>query len=113
MLFLVCARCGGRLTSPIRQADPSAEKDTPGKAFMAKGTYAVSWNKGFILNPDDVTGAARHADDDRSTGCCGPDGMNGPNLVCSTCQAEIATEETDCWKPHFVVTLPDATTFDQ
>ncbi|WP_328403320.1 hypothetical protein [Nocardia sp. NBC_00403] len=110
MSFLVCARCGKRLTTPINLAAPSADRDTPGQPFMARGAYAVSWNKGFILHPDDVTGAARDPDPNRWVGCCGPDGTHGPNLVCSGCQTEIATRESDCWKPHFVATIPDETT---
>ncbi|MBB4941203.1 hypothetical protein FHR32_005580 [Streptosporangium album] len=110
MSFFVCARCERRLTAEINLEDapPSAGHDLPGKARMAAGTYTSSWNNGFVLHPDDVTGAERHPNPRRLNGCCGLDGLDGPNLVCSGCGAEIGTEESDCWKPHFVVTLPDA-----
>ncbi|MER5323001.1 hypothetical protein [Streptosporangium roseum] len=110
MSFLACTRCGRHLTSEVSQEDtPPANRDVPGQAFIAKGTYASSWNHGFVLHPDDAAGASQHPDPRRLVGCCGPSGMDGPNLVCSGCGAEIGTQESDCWKPHFVVTLPDAT----
>ncbi|GAA2216478.1 hypothetical protein GCM10009850_119470 [Nonomuraea monospora] len=110
MSFLVCARCGHRLTTAIQQQEaPPADRDVPGKPLVVLGTYATSWNYGFVLHPHDVKGAERHADSRRWSGCCGPSGLDGPNLICSGCQTEIGTQESDCWKPHFVVTLPDAT----
>lgn len=36
-----------------------------------------------------------------SNGCCGPDGLDGPNLLCR-CGIAFATEMGDCWQPHVV-----------
>ncbi|MFU8828176.1 MAG: hypothetical protein ACNA8P_01970 [Phycisphaerales bacterium] len=41
------------------------------------------------------------------SGCCGPDGGDGPNLSCN-CGAIIGTEVSDCWMPHFVTLLQSA-----
>ncbi|KIG19043.1 hypothetical protein DB30_05947 [Enhygromyxa salina] len=40
-----------------------------------------------------------------STGCCGPDGLDGPNLRC-VCGAAFATAFGDCWQPHVVSVSP-------
>jgi hypothetical protein len=110
MSFLVCARCGHHLTTAIEEEEtPPVDRDVPGKALVAMGTYRTSWNHAFLLHPDNVDGAERHADSRRWSGCCGPSGLDGPNLICSGCKVEIGTQESDCWKPHFVVTTPDAT----
>ncbi|GLY78273.1 hypothetical protein Airi01_065400 [Actinoallomurus iriomotensis] len=76
--------------------------------MVAAGTYKPSWNGGFVLHPRDVTGSVRHPDAKRLTGCCGPSGLDGPNRICSECGAELGIEESDCWKPQFIVTLPGA-----
>lgn len=34
-------------------------------------------------------------------GCCGPSGLDGPNLRC-VCGSDIATQFGDCWQPHIV-----------
>ncbi|MEO3782996.1 hypothetical protein ABGB12_06695 [Actinocorallia sp. B10E7] len=108
MPFLICARCSQRLTSDIQSASGPAQ-DIPGRPYLLAGTYTPSRDGGFVLNPGDVTGTTRHPDPTRSMGCCGPDGSNGPNLICRGCERETATEEADCWKPHFVVTIPGST----
>lgn len=41
-------------------------------------------------------------------GCCGPDGMHGPNRLCR-CNAEIGTESSDCWTLHMFVPVPENT----
>ncbi|MFF5264267.1 hypothetical protein ACFY4C_35530 [Actinomadura viridis] len=108
MPFLVCAHCAQGLTTEIEQTTAPAQ-DVPGRPYLPAGAYKPSWNGGFVVNRHDVTGAIRHPDQSRSAGCCGPHGLDGPNLVCSGCGREVGTEESDCWKPHFVVTLPTAT----
>ncbi|WP_131831078.1 MULTISPECIES: hypothetical protein [unclassified Frankia] len=62
----------------------------------------------LILNPNDLLGTACHADPRRRIGCCGPDGQNGPNLVCSGCGVEVATEERDCWTDNLVALIAAA-----
>jgi hypothetical protein len=40
-------------------------------------------------------------------GCCGSDGMDGPNRSCQ-CGAVIAIERSDCWTPAKISFLSDA-----
>ena len=116
MAFIVCARCGKRLTAAIAETAPPAPatEETRGThqslpARMTSGTYAVSPEmNGFVLNPDDVKSTEPHPDPRRRNGCCGLDGLNGPNLVCARCGAEIGTKQSDCWTQQQVVMLPEA-----
>lgn len=108
MPFLVCARCSQRLTNDLHLTSGPTQ-DVPGRPCIPAGTCTPSRAGGFILNHGDVTGTTRHPDPTRSMGCCGPDGFNGPNLICRGCRRELATEEADCWKPHCIVTIPDST----
>jgi hypothetical protein len=50
-----------------------------------------------LLNADDLLELERHRDPRRSSGCCGRDGLDGPNLVCPRCLTEVATIRDDCW----------------
>ncbi|GAA4390479.1 hypothetical protein GCM10023088_66420 [Actinomadura verrucosospora] len=108
MPHLACAHCTRRLTTEIELTE-AARGDVPGQPYLPRGAYVSSWEGGFVVNCDDIVGAVRHPDQARSAGCCGPTGLDGPNLVCSGCGREVGTEESDCWKPHLVVTRPGAT----
>ncbi|WP_120501224.1 hypothetical protein [Roseovarius sp. EL26] len=44
----------------------------------------------------------------RLNGCCGLDGCDGPNRVCS-CGAEVGTEMSDCWTSHLFIPDPGQT----
>lgn len=46
----------------------------------------------------------------RCNGCCGLDGMDGPNRICR-CGAEIGTERSDCWTWHIFTPLEQTTTW--
>lgn len=62
-----------------------------------------------LVHPDDVLALRRHSDRRRLNGCCRLDGLDGPNLVCAGCGAEIATEQSDCWVSwHDLRLQPDA-----
>jgi hypothetical protein len=45
---------------------------------------------------------SRHANLARLNGCCGLDGLDGPNQLCA-CGAEVATEKSDCWMAHALI----------
>src|SRR6266571_1330633 len=51
-----------------------------------------------------LSGTKHHSDYHRRNGCCGLDGMDGPNLVCPNAH-EVGTEKSDCWMPHAAVLL--------
>ncbi len=38
-----------------------------------------------------------HPEPSRNSGCCGHDGLDGPNRLCPSCHAEVATLRDDCW----------------
>jgi hypothetical protein len=80
---------------------------------MAPGTFATAepaeaQNGGFVLALADVTGTRYTDDRTRMSGCCGPSGIDGPNLLCAACGAEVGTESSDCWTVHEVVLEPAA-----
>jgi hypothetical protein len=62
----------------------------------------------FVLAPRDVVRTVAMRDPARRVGCCGPDGMEGPNLECARCGAQVATEVADCWTWQEVRLYPDA-----
>jgi hypothetical protein len=63
----------------------------------------------YIVNIEDVVHTRLTNAVGRLNGCCGLDGMDGPNLLCQGCGAEIATKKTDCWMPHCVIFAPATT----
>lgn len=79
---------------------------------MPRGAYVPNFRlreftvdvPGLVVHPDDVVGTAPHPDGDRMIGCCqGLSGTNGPNVVCGSCAAEVATEQGDCFTQDQVV----------
>ncbi|MFB6894129.1 hypothetical protein ACFCX4_33015 [Kitasatospora sp. NPDC056327] len=107
MAVFTCANCLLPLTGSLRRARPSADAGKrsghrtapPG---ITRGTYAADPDGGFLLHPDDAPGTAPHPDHRRRNGCCGLDGLDGPNLVCSACGTEVATRQSDCWTPNLI-----------
>ena len=61
-----------------------------------------------LLNPVDLLDLPPHPDPRRNYGCCRRDGFNGPNLVCPSCGAEVATIQDDCQGLNEVRLLPSA-----
>lgn len=90
---------------------PLMTEDAPGERFlpslMPRGAYAILPFSGvYVLNPEDVTEVARHPDRARLNGCCGLDGLDGPNLVCAACGSEVATQQSDCWSQQQIMLAP-------
>ncbi|MFI6481169.1 hypothetical protein ACIBH1_24780 [Nonomuraea sp. NPDC050663] len=139
-----CKNCGALVTAPIREVPfPDRKPNTAsgeaqprvtagsfardpkpfGPPYVPEGPGArthVPAGPAFtvLVHPDDVRSLRLHADPGRLNGCCGYDGVDGPNLVCEGCGAEIATEQNDCWvtwhdirlEPAAVTELPGGTT---
>ncbi|MFI2109313.1 hypothetical protein [Streptomyces lydicus] len=117
MTVFSCSACQQRITLALRESPipPPVTEEAPGHRFlpplMPHGSYAVSPHTGaFVLNPDDISGVSRHPDRGRLNGCCGLDGLDGPNLVCDACGAEVATQQSDCWSQQLITLIPDAVT---
>src|SRR5262249_2134244 len=106
-----CAVCQAVITRPLLSL-PSDQSICleDGKAAVPQGFFAIKtpeqWSaEGRILvNLSDLAGTQHHPDFHRLAGCCGLDGMDGPNLVCSNGH-DIGTEKSDCWMPHAAILL--------
>jgi hypothetical protein len=123
-----CRRCGAALTVELREAvAPPAPAEG---AWVERGCFARDpdpFGPPFVpvdlREPRYLTSAGtrgtllvhladavfvRHVTDAlRMSGCCGPSGTDGPNRLC-TCDAEIGTEQSDCWTPHVLRLEPGA-----
>ncbi len=104
-----CPRCKAPITkplSPLRSDQPLCFEER--KAAVPEGFFGVNtcdlWSaEGSILvNLADLVGTHHHPH--RLAGCCGLDGLDGPNLLCVNGH-EIGTEKSDCWMPHAAVLL--------
>ncbi|MEO3746097.1 hypothetical protein [Plantactinospora sp. B5E13] len=73
----------------------------PGLAKIVDGVFVLSAGprNTIVVHPDDAHSLRPHPEDSRLTGCCGPNGTEGPNLVCP-CGAEVATLMADCYGPR-------------
>ena len=117
-LKIRCRDCGTSLTpalaqldampSPVQLDDGVGYEPTVPSGFMAVDPHPVStYQKGgaakagtvgcVVVNPDDARRLLRHLEPGRNNGCCGHDGLDGPNRVCPSCGAEVATLRDDCW----------------
>ncbi len=63
----------------------------------------------YWLHPADVQGVEPVSDPARLNGCCGLDGLDGPNMQCANCNAEVGTRKSDCWTADVFIPLGDAT----
>jgi hypothetical protein len=110
-VFFQCPFCRAVITRPLLPLTP----DLPicladGQAAVPEGFFGVKtpeqWSAegNILVNLSDLVGTQHHPDSHRLAGCCGLDGMDGPNLVCANGH-EIGTEKSDCWMPHAAVLL--------
>lgn len=113
---IVCKQCGACLSEELRLANSNECNAEDGKAYVARGTTIQNNDSffhqnvgGYITNVEDVLHTHLTKDVRRRAGCCGLDGMDGSNLLCDQCGAEIAIKKTDCWMPHCVLFEPNAT----
>lgn len=113
---MVCGSCGNTLTNALSQLDemPSPTHAQPGDErylpTIPIGAWAtdpdpIGWRQGLptstlgcpVINPADAIGVLPSEDPLRNSGCCGHDGLDGPNLLCRGCRSEVATLRNDCW----------------
>lgn len=111
-----CAGCGHKLSADLREVPlpPPVTEEAPGTdtflpPWLPRGTWAANPDtREFALHPEDICAMRAHPDPRRSAGCCGLDGLDGPNLVCDNCGAEVATQYSDCWSQQYVGLVPEA-----
>lgn len=112
-ILFKCAACGLRLTRAILLlVEAPALPSEDGVDLIAEGCCWRDDRPGrtygrFLLNRKDVVNTRSHDDPRRVSGCCGPSGIDGVNLLCVNGH-ETATESSDCWTgPHYVELEPD------
>jgi hypothetical protein len=115
-VHVVCRRCRTRLSEEVRLGGTAERNTSDGQAYVPRGTTILDDDSFFhqnvgsyIVNVNDVVHTRLTGIQRRLAGCCGLDGMDGPNLLCDHCGAEVATKKTDCWMPHCVIFEPTAT----
>ncbi|RJL31197.1 hypothetical protein [Bailinhaonella thermotolerans] len=119
MAYFACRGCRQPLTPhlvevrlpPLVPGENEAGRIRPPR--VPRGAWALNLHpdeglyepRGVVIHPGDITGTRRHPDPDRlGVACCrGPSGTDGPNLICSVCEADVAAEQGDCWTQNQVV----------
>lgn len=123
-----CAACNARLTSNVGRKVTNIAK---GNVSVPQGHWAVDshvrtvevWHRGMpegqtvteetdpggavVIHPADRIESALVDVEDRSGGCCGLDGCDGPNQQCAACGSILGTARTDCWTAKEVRFWPD------
>jgi hypothetical protein len=107
-----CPICSTLLTQPLLPLsadqkiclDDGKDAVPQGRFATSSGDYWTSLEGCVLVNIADVIGAKTHPDASRLNGCCGLDGLNGPNLLCENGH-EVATAMTDCWMAHAVALI--------
>jgi len=124
--IFTCATCGRALTREVTQlAELPVAKQTDEISYeptLAVGTWAIdpeprlrtadgepaSTSGCLVINPEDARDLKPHPEPRRSSGCCGHDGLDGPNCICPGCGAAVATLSDDCWTLVELRFEPDA-----
>lgn len=128
-MHLICATCRRPLTRECRlgnieERNPGAQDRQPAVLCGVivrmdhKATYSVRepnghWHErvassvsAYSVNPaDTIDGALKPSGVDN--GCCGSDGVDGPNRSC-VCGEVLGTEWSDCWTQAEVRFEPEA-----
>jgi hypothetical protein len=109
-----CLGCGNPLTVELRRA--VTQPDVSGRrgelrrsrfyvdpyplTAMGKVERELDPSDSIVVHPDDrLTGSLTDVPE-HSYGCCGLDGLDGPNQACATCGRTVGTARTDCWIDH-------------
>ena len=110
LMHFICRQCGIRLSEEVRLAELRERNERDGESYLPQGTTIQEDDSFFhqnvgsyIVNVNDVVHTTHTNCLRRLAGCCGLDGMDGPNLICVQCGVEVATKKTDCWMPHCVI----------
>ena len=113
---LICKLCSSELSPELSAAHISQRNETDGEDFLRRGTimqedgsYFHGRQNAYIVHVDDAIRVHLTNDGKRLAGCCGLDGMDGPNLQCDNCGAYVATKKDDCWMARCIVFDPATT----
>ena len=103
-----CKKCLLPLTKELMLYTGTSFGEAGEQPYIQPGYYATEHDffTGFegcvVVNLEDLVNVNDHTDKSRLNGCCGLDGCDGPNKVCSNGH-EVATEKSDCWMPYAVL----------
>ena len=119
--------CGQALTRPVQRLAALPERveaqypnyhptvpvgswalDTEPPSSISSKVVHGGWP---VLNPDDLLDLPAYPQG-RNSGCCGRDGLDGPNVVCPVCGGEVATVRDDCWTYVEARLEPQAVTYE-
>jgi len=123
---VTCSKCGSSLSSSLDELGVDAlARDAKDRAPTVPAgsvvrdpqpvTFTVTSPGGAVRSREDAPAYALvvHPDDARrlrsvgsDNGCCGSDGLDGPNRACSSCGKLVAIARTDCWTPAEIRFLP-------
>lgn len=126
MILLACQRCRQALTKPLQALNGTADNFRAharnGNLPFAMAIHDSLWKEGdphgrkedgylttWISLAGLSDGMMDTTDYRRLNGCCGLDGLDGPNQVCRNCGRYVGTKVTDCWTPHIFEPLAEHT----
>nr|WP_315238388.1 hypothetical protein [uncultured Flavobacterium sp.] len=102
---IYCKQCKIELTQELLEIEEENLCWEDSEDIMPKNNFSVltneQSNKKFIVVAIDNYNLINHSDKYRFHGCCGSDGSNGLNKLCSNGH-EVATEFSDCWTGHYI-----------
>jgi len=104
-----CHACEAVLTREVLDT-PTEPCEKDGQDLVPEGVALrfCSWSDGqWVINAKDNLSMQLTRDSERLSGCCDVSGCDGPNLVCGTCGAEVATARYDCWMPRHIVMVDE------
>lgn len=118
-MILYCRKCNVPVTNSLGElTNQNLLCEENGKDYIPQGFFVISDGNYFtnteshlIINKRDLINCANHPNPSRRNGCCGLDGTDGPNIVCSNGH-EIGTEKSDCWMPHAFIAEKGAVILD-
>jgi hypothetical protein len=110
-MMFACAVCRVPITNNVEELhhlDALSEED--GQPHLPAGVFYIPQADDdlrrpvgdVVVNISDLTNTKPHELLARRSGCCGPHGGDGFNVVCLNGH-EVGTERSDCWMSHFVV----------
>lgn len=117
-LTLRCATCGVVITrrlEPTTELLPGGDREplVPGFRIVEVDPEFDVWSTApvgdWLVNKEDLLGCLEGG---VRNGCCGVDGLDGPNLLCPNGHF-VATEVGDCWTSTFAVVHRDRVTADE
>lgn len=101
MTIFHCGNCQQPLTREVAPGEPLRGPERPVghevvSSRMAPGTFKVNFDASLLIfHPDDVPGAALHANSRRLAGCCGLAGQDGPTQMIRLAELMAAGRTAD------------------